>query len=243
MAALPYMQLYVADYLAEASHLSALQHGAYLLLLFNYWQRGTPLSNSNDRLANVARMSNAEWLEHRAVLAEFFEVEGDTWRHAGIEAALQAVADKSAKARGAGEASARKRAAPAEPIASERATAVQQAVNHTDKDKEKDSKQGEKPARASRLPQDWTPTLDDINFCRAERPDLDPQMTASRFRDYWCAVAGDKGRKIDWCATWRNWVRNEKPPSRAVAGQPGSNLGNAGQSTKNAALDWLGAAP
>lgn len=77
MAALPYIQLYVTDYLAEASHLSALQHGAYQLLIFNYWQRGQALSNANDRLANVARMSHAEWIEHRAVLAEFFQIDGD----------------------------------------------------------------------------------------------------------------------------------------------------------------------
>jgi hypothetical protein len=27
------------------------------------------------------------------------------------------------------------------------------------------------------------------------------------FRDYWCAVAGSKGVKLDWLATWRNHLR------------------------------------
>ena len=30
------------------------------------------------------------------------------------------------------------------------------------------------------------------------------------FRDYWVAQPGQKGRKADWEATWRNWVRNQK---------------------------------
>ena len=29
------------------------------------------------------------------------------------------------------------------------------------------------------------------------------------FRDYWIGVAGAKGRKADWRATWRNWVRRK----------------------------------
>jgi hypothetical protein len=28
-----------------------------------------------------------------------------------------------------------------------------------------------------------------------------------RFVDYWRSVAGTKGRKLDWIAVWRNWMR------------------------------------
>ena len=34
---------------------------------------------------------------------------------------------------------------------------------------------------------------------------------AEKFRDYWTSVAGAKGRKTDWHATWRNWCRNARP--------------------------------
>ncbi len=67
-------------------------------------------------------------------------------------------------------------------------------------------------ATASRLPDDWMPSLDDAQFCSKERPDLTIDGTASRFKDYWIAQPGAKGRKLDWHATWRNWVRNEKAP-------------------------------
>ncbi|WP_438379104.1 DUF1376 domain-containing protein, partial [Escherichia coli] len=55
MAALPYMQLYIADYLADTMHLSAEEHGAYLLLMFNYWQTGKPIPKN--RLAKIARLN------------------------------------------------------------------------------------------------------------------------------------------------------------------------------------------
>lgn len=73
----------------------------------------------------------------------------------------------------------------------------------------------EKPAKkpdatATRLPADWSPDQDAIAFCLQNRPDLKPSEVADRFRDYWVAQPGAKGRKLDWPATWRNWVRNEK---------------------------------
>jgi hypothetical protein len=65
-------------------------------------------------------------------------------------------------------------------------------------------------ANAIRLPDDWAPNSEEIAFCRRERPDLDVDSTADQFRDYWIAQPGAKGRKLDWHATWRNWVRNQR---------------------------------
>lgn len=71
-------------------------------------------------------------------------------------------------------------------------------------------------ANATRLPADWQPDSEDVDFCRINRPDLNPEETANRFRDYWIAQPGVKGRKVSWSATWRNWVRNERTrPSTA----------------------------
>lgn len=69
-------------------------------------------------------------------------------------------------------------------------------------------------ARGSRLPPDWKPSQEDITFCQKTRPDLEVAEVASRFRDFWSALPGSKGRKTDWVATWRNWVRNEKQGNR-----------------------------
>ncbi len=109
MAALPYMQLYVAEYLADTSHLNAAQHGAYLLLLMNYWQRGKALPDLNDRLATVARMGNEEWIANRAVLAEFFHIENGLWKHGRVERDLRRVKSISNAGRIGGIASAKAR--------------------------------------------------------------------------------------------------------------------------------------
>ncbi len=114
MAALPYIQLYVADYLADTAHLSTVEHGAYLLLMFNYWQKGESFKAKdeqtlNKRLATVARMSEQEWNDSKETLAEFFDVTPTEWFHNRIEIELSAVLSKSTKAKAAGKASASKR--------------------------------------------------------------------------------------------------------------------------------------
>jgi len=88
-----------------------------------------------------------------------------------------------------------------------------------EKSRAKATSKAEAKATASRLPADWSASADDIEFCKAERPDLVPAQTEQRFRDYWIAQPGVKGRKTDWPATWRNWVRNERAPHGAT-GRP-----------------------
>ena len=83
-----------------------------------------------------------------------------------------------------------------------------------DKDKEEIKAIGKTQQRGSRLPADWAPSDIELKFCKTERPDLDPAKTADRFRDYWKAQPGAKGVKLDWTATWRNWVRNESAPAK-----------------------------
>lgn len=64
---------------------------------------------------------------------------------------------------------------------------------------------GAKEPRGTRIPEDWAP-----DFEAALAVGLggdDARREADKFRDYWRAVPGAKGRKTDWPATWRNWCR------------------------------------
>lgn len=71
--------------------------------------------------------------------------------------------------------------------------------------------------RGTRLPDDWRMSPDDLAFCQAQREDLNPDAVEGSFRDYWHAKTGANAAKLDWSATWRNWVRSQrfgfgKPP-------------------------------
>lgn len=74
--------------------------------------------------------------------------------------------------------------------------------------------------RASRLPADWTAPSEYIEFCKQERPDLDPIAMQDKFRDYWTDVPGKQGLKVNWIGTWRNFVRSERATPQA-RGSPG----------------------
>ena len=60
------------------------------------------------------------------------------------------------------------------------------------------------------MPADWSLPDEWRAWALTERPELNPERTAASFADYWRGKAGKDGRKADWLATWRNWVRNER---------------------------------
>ena len=59
--------------------------------------------------------------------------------------------------------------------------------------------------RGTRISDDWTP---DLSFAENEGVEKSRVLReADKFRDYWKSQAGQKGVKLDWDSTWRNWVR------------------------------------
>jgi hypothetical protein len=72
--------------------------------------------------------------------------------------------------------------------------------------------------RGSRLAQDWGPDPELMAWAVAARTDLYIPAVVEQFRDYWLGVPGQKGCKLDWPATFRNWVRNQRQQQR-----PGNN--------------------
>ena len=82
-----------------------------------------------------------------------------------------------------------------------------------------------KSPRGTALPKDWELPGDWRTWAEGARPDVDVLTVADSFRDYWVAKPGKDGRKADWMATWRNWVRNQRSGGNGARPQSAAAVG------------------
>lgn len=82
--------------------------------------------------------------------------------------------------------------------------------------------------RGSRLPPDWVPSeIDRAYALKQGFSAATVERMAERFRNYWTSKTGKAATKLDWPATWRNWVLEEadrRPPQGRAPAQ----------------VDWIG---
>lgn len=201
-----WMPLYIGDYLADTARLSTEQHGAYLLLLMDYWRSGK-LPDNDLVLAQICKLTPDAWSNAKAMLKPFFSIEQGFWIHKRVEQEMAEAkvnqtkkherAVKAAEARWKNATSNAKAMLNECPSPSPSPSPVLNTIEVAKAPKAQRLK-------LESLPVDWN------NFCLQERPDLNPKEVWNQFKDYWAGVAGSKGTKLDWFATWRNWVRNQK---------------------------------
>ena len=103
-----WMPLYVADYLADTSRLTTEQHGAYLLLLMDYWRNGPP-PDDDFILQQITKLRPDAWSNAKAVLKHFFQVENGEWKHSRVEKEISDAKDKKERQTARAKAGAEKR--------------------------------------------------------------------------------------------------------------------------------------
>lgn len=123
----PWMPLYIADYLADTTRLSTIEHGAYVLLIMEYWRNGG-LPDNDRQLANIAKLSLAQWKKMRPIIQGFFR---DGWRHKRIDDELAHAAEVSNKRKAAAEEKHRQKAANASANDDAKAPPFAGAYEHT----------------------------------------------------------------------------------------------------------------
>lgn len=203
----PWMPLYIADYRNKTAHLSAAEHGAYLLLIMHYWvNKGLP--DDMNQLMRIAAMTAAEWKKSRGVLQAFFR---DGWRHERIEEELAKAEQISSKRRAAAE----QRYCKTDANAHANAEQKESKSNHTRgvivsslplesslglNETQTEQATGRKRKNKTQLPDDFAPDRDFARKLGWAEDRIDQQIQA--FRD---SAKAHARIYADWPAAWRNW--------------------------------------
>ena len=192
--AMHYYQFHIGDYRAATAHLSNDEDLAYRRLLDMYYDTETPIPLDIDWVSRRLRLGQ-DVVEN--VLKDMFTLSIDGWIHTRCDSEIQKYHSKADSARKANQirwGSEKVLKSDADQILTNNHKPITNIVG----------------ARGTRLSQDWELSEDQKQFCKQERPDLDPIKVSAGFKDYWISVSGAKGVKKDWDATWRNWVRNQR---------------------------------
>lgn len=91
-----FMPIYIGDYLKDTNRLSAAEHGAYLLLMFDYWQSGC-LPDNDRVLSRVACMTESEWHDTKSTVMSYFKLVDGKWSHSRIDRELKCAKEKRKK--------------------------------------------------------------------------------------------------------------------------------------------------
>lgn len=197
-----WMPIYIGDYLGDTQRLTTEQHGAYLLLIFDYWRSGPP-PDDDEVLQQITLLDRPRWKKHRPVIARFFEIENGLWVHKRIERERVNALDNQDRRSAKAQAAARARwhtpsNADGMPDAMLGASPPPSPSPSNDKPLEKSV------SRASKLPADFEPLLTEHANELWHQLD-DPMRELAKFKDHHTA----KGSTYkDWQAAFRTWLSN-----------------------------------
>lgn len=208
-AALP---LFGDAYLADTTHLTTEEHGAYLLLLIACWrQDDCALPDDDRKLARITGLTPRKWKSIRSTIIEFFDTENGRISQARLRKEHDFVCKKSEVNRQA--ANARWGAQDVENKQS-RGMRTQCERNApppppTDVLVAKAPNTSQRGRAAYRLPENWRPDPlpDKVRALAAQWPEGRLERELDGFRDYWMARARDAARS-DWDRVWHNRIRD-----------------------------------
>lgn len=60
--------------------------------------------------------------------------------------------------------------------------------------------------RGTRIPENFTPTPEMVQWARDRVPSVDGRRETEKFVNWFVSAPGSKGVKLDWVRTWKNWM-------------------------------------
>lgn len=82
-----WMPFYIGDYLGDTQRLTTEQHGAYLLLILDYWRNG-PAPDDDAVIQQITKLDSKGWKRCRPAISRLFRIVDGEWRHKRIDAEL-----------------------------------------------------------------------------------------------------------------------------------------------------------
>lgn len=228
MSKLPMMPLWVPDIIADTQELDGREFGAYMLILMSLWQRGGKLPSDPQKLKRVARVSRG-WDAVWDGISHYFDDDGQHISNARLTEELTIARAKSTANAKNGARGGRAKALKDKQLELANAKKSPQHPEPESEDKKEEAKASPQKNRGTRLSKDWVlPDAWGQWALSKQYPEQAIRTEAEKFRDYWVSVPGQKGVKLDWLATWRNWMRNSNTPKlKAIqGGQHGTTSNN-----------------
>jgi uncharacterized protein YdaU (DUF1376 family) len=240
-----WMPLYWGDLVADTMHLGPTEFGIYMRLIAHCWQHGS-IPDDDRKLALISHCDTRLWRRYRNVVLEFFHKPSEQQNSDTPCAAKMLHTRVTKELLRYAEISNKRKAAAAEMHARKHASATQlQSQSHTNKDT-RVSLLERKREKGSRLPTDWQPSDELIQWAYGQGLSLfKVDHEAEKFRDHWRASSSPHAVKRDWSAAFRTWCR--KSLEKGMNGhhgnvgddtddrRPGESLGQLGERLYRAA--------
>lgn len=93
---LPWFAFNIGDYVKDTMRLTTEAHGAYLLLMLDYYGTGAPCPDDDYVLAAVTKLPEERWKQVRRALQPLFDVREGHWYHSRIEREMREACAKHA---------------------------------------------------------------------------------------------------------------------------------------------------
>lgn len=92
MAEFPAMRFWTDAYLGDTTHLTTIEHGAYILLLITAWRsKAHCLPDDDVLLRQYCKLDRKQWKRIRPRLEPFFEINSGYWFHLKILDEIDAI--------------------------------------------------------------------------------------------------------------------------------------------------------
>ncbi len=209
MNGLPYYKRYPRDFIEGTLTMPFEHKGAYAIILDMIYMQGGKLPDDARYISGVLGVSVRKWKSIRNALIGYgkLTISGEfltNYRSDKETEMLRSFQDKQSE----NASQPRKNNDLIKAVAKPKPSQPE-----PEPDIEKREAKASPKKKASRLSEGWVLPMDWGEWAVSQGwAETTVRTEAEKFRDFWVSKPGKDGTKLDWKATWRNWMRNSKTP-------------------------------